>query len=175
MKSIVACVHIVIAIVMASCATVVRGTSDQVQFLSNPPGAIVTSIVDYPCGGPCPVQDREDGSAEPYISDNVRTPEVPGPSCITPCIAQVDRNKALIVTFKKDGYVPQRVKVRGKVSTGGAAGMAGNIVLGGAVGAVTDAATGAMLDHCPNPVTVQLQRVDKTGVQSADKISDPCV
>ena len=108
------------------------------------------------------------------MPDNIRTPEVPGPSPITSCLAQVDQNKAFIVTFTKAGYVPQRVKVRGKVSTGVAAGMAGNVVLGGAVGIVTDAAAGAMLDHCPNPVTVHLQPVGKPRGPSAAEIIDPC-
>jgi hypothetical protein len=176
MKFIVRWLYIVVASAVTSCATVTRGTTDQVQFISNPPGATVTSIVDYPCGGPCPVQDHDPGSTQAYIPDNVRTPEVPGPSCITPCLAQVDRNKVLIVTFTKAGYVPQRVKVRGKMNSGGAAGLAGNLIVGGAVGAVTDAATGATLDHCPNPVIVHLQPIGKSGgAPPAGKINDPCV
>jgi hypothetical protein len=39
----------------------------------------------------------------------------------------------------------------------GAAGFAGNVLLGGLVGMGVDAATGAALDHKPNPVIVTLQ------------------
>ena len=37
------------------------------------------------------------------------------------------------------------------MSGNGAAGMAGNILLGGFIEAIFDAATGATLDHYPNP------------------------
>ena len=162
------------ALALTGCATVTRGTSDQIQFNSDPTGALMTSVIDYPCGGPCPVRDEPIGSAKPYPRTDIKTPSVPGPSCITPCLAQVDRNKPLIVTFTKAGYRPLSIKVRTKVSQNGAAGFAGNIILGGAVGAVTDAATGAAMDHCPNPVNAHLVPIRKGDAPVADQINDPC-
>jgi hypothetical protein len=41
---------------------------------------------------------------------------------------------------------------------GGAAGLVGNVVVGGVVGMAADAATGAALKHVPNPVPVELVR-----------------
>jgi hypothetical protein len=165
---------LLLAIFTVGCATVVRGTSDQLQFLSDPPGAIVTSVIDYECGGPCPQRELSADDSTPYQRTDIKTPPVPGPSCITPCIAQVSRNKPLIVTFTKAGYRAQRLKVRTKLSGQGAAGAAGNILLGGAVGLATDTVTGAALDHCPNPVTVHLVPSGKTAAPMPDAIADPC-
>jgi hypothetical protein len=44
-----------------------------------------------------------------------------------------------------------------EVPGSGAAGFAGNLLLGGLVGIGVDAATGAAQDHKPNPVIVTLQ------------------
>ena len=135
---------------LAGCASVVRGTTEQVQFDSEPVGAEMRSIVDYPCGGPCPQRDPTPGQSGDYFLDDVRTPVVVGPACITPCSVQVARNEKLIVTFTKAGYEPETLKLDSKISGGGAAGVAGNVLLGGAVGLVVDAGTGAGLDHYPN-------------------------
>jgi hypothetical protein len=75
----------------------------------------------------------------------------------TPCTFEVARKAEFIVSFSKPGYEPQQVPVATKVAGAGAAGMAGNVLLGGIVGIGVDAATGATLEHYPNPVFVTLQ------------------
>ena len=100
-------------------------------------------------GGRCPMRDERIGSDTAYLNDGIRTPEVPGPACITPCTAQVARNQELIVTFTKEGYEPQTLKLSNHVAGGGVAGIAGNVIIGGAVGAVVDVGTGATMDHYP--------------------------
>jgi hypothetical protein len=113
---------------LGGCATVVRGTTDQVQVISEPSGAEArTSIGNY-CSS-------------------------------TPCTFEVARKTEFIVTISKEGYEPQDVPVKTQVSGAGGAGMAGNILLGGIVGIAADAATGATLDHYPNPVRVSLRPV----------------
>lgn len=77
----------------------------------------------------------------------------------TPCTFAVDRKAEFIVSFKKDGYKDQQVPVTTRVAGAGAAGFAGNILLGGVVGMGVDAATGATLEHVPNPVFVTLEPV----------------
>lgn len=74
----------------------------------------------------------------------------------TPCSLEVDRSDEFDVTFVKPGFRPEIVPVRTKVVGAGAAGMAGNILAGGLIGIGVDAATGAALDHTPNPVSVTL-------------------
>jgi hypothetical protein len=61
------------------------------------------------------------------------------------------------VTVNKEGYVPQIIPLTKEIPGTGAAGFAGNVLLGGLVGMGVDAATGAALDHKPNPVIVTLQ------------------
>ena len=149
------------ALALAGCASVARGTSEAVQFDSEPSGAEMRSVIDYPCGGPCSARDDRPQAAAPYI-ENERTPTIAGPACITPCTAQVARNQELIVTFTKTGYESQTVKLHTKLSGGGAAGVAGNALIGGGIGLVVDTGTGAALDHQPNPLKVILQPVAST-------------
>jgi hypothetical protein len=47
--------------------------------------------------------------------------------------------------------------VTNKVGGAGGAGMAGNVILGGLIGAGVDVATGAMLDLVPNPLVIKLE------------------
>ena len=78
--------------------------------------------------------------------------------CMTPCTLKVGRKDEFSVTIAKPGYAPQTVFVGTKLASAGAAGFAGNVLVGGVVGMGVDAATGATLEHFPNPVTVILQR-----------------
>jgi hypothetical protein len=74
-----------------------------------------------------------------------------GMTCTAPCTLKVPRNKDFTITASAPGYKTSTMKVGRKVSGGGAAGMAGNIVLGGIIGIAVDAGTGAAMDHTPNP------------------------
>jgi hypothetical protein len=78
-------------------------------------------------------------------------------SCVTPCVVQAKRNADITVTVNKEGYAPQIIPLTKEIPGAGAAGFAGNVLLGGLVGMGVDAATGAALDHKPNPVIVTLQ------------------
>jgi hypothetical protein len=82
-----------------------------------------------------------------------------GHVCTTPCTLQSQRKDEFTVTFSKPGYVAQDVPVTTRVAAGGAAGFAGNVVVGGLVGMGVDAATGSTLEHVPNPVAVTLEPV----------------
>jgi hypothetical protein len=76
---------------------------------------------------------------------------------VTPCVVQAKRSADIIVTINKEGYEPQVVPLTKEIPGTGAAGFAGNVLLGGVVGMGVDAVTGAALDHKPNPVIVTLQ------------------
>lgn len=82
-----------------------------------------------------------------------------GHECTTPCAITVSRKEDFSVTFTLAGYESQTVAVKSDLSAKGAVGMTGNVLIGGAVGIVADAASGATLDHKPNPVVVTLQRL----------------
>ncbi|KZL21473.1 hypothetical protein PsAD2_00768 [Pseudovibrio axinellae] len=79
-------------------------------------------------------------------------------SCVGPCVINVSRKKEFTLTASAPGYQTQVVDVETRVSGKGAAGMAGNILVGGIVGVGVDAVSGATLDHYPNPVTFNLKR-----------------
>lgn len=81
-----------------------------------------------------------------------------GHSCRTPCNLQVGRKDEFVATFTKPGYITEQVQVRTQIAGAGAAGVAGNILVGGVIGMGIDAASGAALEHCPNPVAVVLRR-----------------
>jgi len=82
-----------------------------------------------------------------------------GYTCTTPCTITVARKDEFSVVFSKEGYQDVTVPVTTEIAGAGAAGFAGNILLGGVVGMGADAATGAALNHVPNPVFAQLSPI----------------
>lgn len=110
---------------VGACGSITRGTTEKMAFLTEPPGAQMTTTKGYACPA-------------------------------TPCSLEVDRSDEFDVTFVKPGYRPQVIPVRTKIAGTGAAGFAGNILAGGVIGMGVDAATGAALDHTPNPVSATL-------------------
>jgi hypothetical protein len=120
MKKLIVCG--VAAVALSGCATVTRGTTNEVSFESTPSGATVLTSLQQ--------------------------------TCVTPCMLEVARNQSFTATFNLEGFEPQTVPVTTQVAGAGAAGMAGNLILGGVVGVVVDASTGAMNEHVPNPVIV---------------------
>ena len=113
------------ASMLAGCATVTRGLSDQVQINSDPPGATVQTSMSH--------------------------------QCMTPCTLNVQRKDEFNVVISKPGFEPQTVFVGTRVAGSGAAGFAGNVLVGGIVGMGVDAASGATLEHFPNPIAVALR------------------
>jgi len=115
-----------LGLTLAGCATVTRGTTDQVNVLSEPSGAQAISST----GLICPM---------------------------TPCTWEISSKIEFAVTVSKQGYQTQQVQVASQLAGAGAAGFAGNALLGGLIGMGVDASTGATLEHVPNPVIVTLQ------------------
>lgn len=114
--------------VVGGCVSVARGTTENISILSTPPGAEATvSGLDVPT------------------------------ACMTPCSVVVKRNADISVAFHKEGYAPQTVQLTKEIQSTGAAGFAGNVLIGGLVGMGVDAYTGAATDHKPNPVAVTLE------------------
>lgn len=88
---------------------------------------------------------------------NARVELSTGEKCdATPCSFRVKRKGALDVTVSKDGYKTTKYNVPTQVAGGGAAGVAGNVLVGGIIGLGVDAATGAALEHKPNPLQATL-------------------
>jgi PEGA domain len=115
------------AVALSGCATITRGTTDQIQIVSDPSGADVRTSLNQ--------------------------------QCVTPCTLQVARSDQFTVVFRKPGYEDQTINVTTKIAGTGAAGFAGNLLVGGIVGMGVDAATGATLEHVPSPVSAHLRPV----------------
>jgi hypothetical protein len=75
----------------------------------------------------------------------------------TPCAIKMKRKSEFTATLTKKGYKPATVQVSHKTAGAGAAGVAGNVLLGGVIGLGVDMYTGASQDLVPNPVTVTLE------------------
>jgi hypothetical protein len=110
------------------CASVTRGTTENISIATTPAGATADiSGLDIPT------------------------------ACVTPCVVQAKRNADITVTINKEGFEPQIIALTKEIPGSGAAGFAGNLLAGGLIGMGVDAATGAAQDHKPNPVIVTLQ------------------
>ena len=79
-----------------------------------------------------------------------------GMQCTTPCGLLAKRRGDLVVTVEKAGYVSVQATLRSTIDRAGAAGMAGNVVMG-VVAAGVDMASGALYSHHPNPLVVELE------------------
>lgn len=121
---------ILLALSCAGCASATRGWSEQITITSTPSGAEAT------------LQGSETAAV-----------------CTTPCVVQVKRHEEITVTIKKDGFEPQIVPLSKEVAGTGAAGFAGNLLLGGVVGMVVDGVSCAACDHKPNPIIVTLHPI----------------
>lgn len=79
-----------------------------------------------------------------------------GETCTTPCAVEKRRKHGFDVEIEREGYEPVATRVLPQVSGAGATGMAGNVLIGGVVGLIVDASTGAAKDLSPNPLAVTL-------------------
>jgi hypothetical protein len=91
----------------------------------------------------------------------------------TPCAIKMPRKSEFTATIKKEGYKPASVSVTNKVAGAGGAAMAGNVLVGGLIGAGVDAASGAMLDLTPNPVSIKLEKAETTEAREAPVATTP--
>jgi hypothetical protein len=123
---------VALCVALCGCASATRGTTEQISITSTPPGA----------------QADVKGLENPTV-------------CVTPCVVQVKRNADVTVNLTKEGYEPAVVPLTKEVAGSGAAGFAGNVLVGGLVGMGVDAATGAAMDHKPNPVVVTMQPIGR--------------
>ncbi len=83
-----------------------------------------------------------------------------GEKGVTPAtFVEKRRRDNFTVTVSKPGYVSETVTVESKAGGTGGTAMAGNILLGGAIGMGVDAGTGAYDSLYPNPVSVKLEPV----------------
>ena len=168
-----------IALATAGCATVFRGTNDEIEVTTEPPGAMVSTTLETPKSE----RDRRWGRAAAPVYAGCAS---------TPCSFKAPRRSRFLLKIEKEGFEPVEIGVTGKLgkaaltanlaATAGAsaassaalsglvsgvtAGLATGAGAGAAVGATTagvgvafigvDAATGAYLSLNPNPIHIVL-------------------
>lgn len=126
-------------VMLSGCATITRGSTQAFVVETSPSGAKVTTSLGQTCDA-------------------------------TPCtFAKVERDSNFTVTISKPGYRTTTHTVTHQTAGSGAAGMAGNVLLGGIIGGVVDANSGATQDLVPNPlrVTLELETVAAAPVAEA--------
>lgn len=100
------------------------------------------------------------GSSEAFVVESTPTGAdvrlSSGEICKTPCTLKKKRKDNFVVFINRDGYEPVEVSIISETAGAGAAGMAGNVLVGGIIGLGVDAATGATKKLTPNPVRVTL-------------------
>jgi hypothetical protein len=75
----------------------------------------------------------------------------------TPCTFKMQRKSEFDVTITKPGYKTVTTRVTHQTAGAGAAGMAGNVLVGGIIGIGVDAVSGATQELKPNPLTIKLE------------------
>ncbi|MEH6694055.1 MAG: translation initiation factor 2 [Hyphomonas sp.] len=127
-----------LAIAVSGCATVTRGTTEAFLVETEPSGANVSTSLGLSC-----------------------TP--------TPCaIPKVKREAEFSVTIEKEGYKTTIHNITHQMSGGGGAGMAGNVILGGGIGAILDANNGSTQELVPNPLKVTLEKLPEASDATAE-------
>ena len=131
-----------VAILSSGCATATRGTSEAMVVETKPIGATVT------------ISNEHMGA---------------GIVCQTPCSVEMPRKRGFSVKVEKVGYETIETKVITRVEGAGSAGMAGNVLLGGVIGAGVDAMTGAMKGFAPNPLVLELVPLEEEMMEVTDE------
>ena len=153
------------AFLAQGCATATRGTSEVLVVKSNPSGASVSIIryTEY-----IEWEDDQNATEEQPLTSSTKDPsdKIPGKfysdekfgeiKGTTPTSFKLVRRGKYVVKIKKDGFETSIVDVNTQVCDAGSAGLAGNVCLGGCLGATVDVASGAMNELVPNPVDVAL-------------------
>ena len=80
-----------------------------------------------------------------------------GLGCLTPCTLTLPRRPGFVVSVSKEGYKMVTTSIVSQIANAGGAALAGNLVLGGIIGAGVDSGTGAMNELVPNPLHLVLE------------------
>lgn len=150
------------------CASITRGTSDALVVNSEPSQAIVKVFRTNGDFTKSELSKNNVGS-EAVASAEKADADAPRAylTAKTPASFQLARKGEYKLIISKSGYQEAEVVIGNRVSSAGGAGMAGNVLLGGLIGAGVDASTGAMKDLTPNPVQISLT-ADEEAVATAE-------
>jgi hypothetical protein len=121
---------LVSGIFLSSCASIIHGSNQTVDFTSQPSGATIT------------IDGRKIG-VTPKSIPLKRKGRLPG---------EVSGKKEYQVKIEMDGYYPYEIKIKREVDGW----FFGNLIFGGLLGIIIDAGTGNMYKLSPNQVVAQM-------------------
>ena len=89
--------------------------------------------------------------------NNVEIKTSHGYFCTAPCALKLPKKESFTVKAEKKGYCSRVYNVVSTVGGSGGAALAGNVLVGGLIGAGVDTMTGAAKELAPNPLNVKLE------------------
>lgn len=133
----------VVALTLAStgCATIINGSRQTVDFSSQPTGAKVY------------INGQEYGNTPTSVKLK-RNANMPG---------QVAGQKQYDVKIELEGYHPYELKVKREFNGW----FIGNILIGGLIGVIVDAATGSMYKLSPDQVVAQMSQQSASNLKNS--------
>lgn len=148
------------AMAFVGCASVTRGTNDSLGVRTNPPGARVEVLRTNRTLTDAEIKNNMSaGEAKAILGK--KDAEFYGPLIsTTPASFKLKRKGKYSLLITKPGYEPVVVDVDYKIAGGGAAGMAGDVLVGGLIGVAVDAGTGATLSLTPNSIDIKLKELN---------------
>tara|TARA_B100000497_G_scaffold95428_1_gene107035 strand:+ start:530 stop:916 length:387 start_codon:yes stop_codon:yes gene_type:complete len=90
--------------------------------------------------------------------NNVEIMTSHGYFCNAPCALKLPKKESFTVTASKKGYCSRVYTVVSTMGGSGGAAMAGNVLVGGLIGAGVDTMTGAAKRLEPNPLNIELEK-----------------
>ncbi len=131
---------VVALLLVSGCASITRGSTNEVSFTSIPEGASVETSI--------------------------------GQSCTTPCTMIFERRDEFVATFTLDDETRTINVISDIAANGVGAVVGGNLLFGGPIGAGIDVATGAGLDHFPDPVHADFNKPQDQQIQGPDSVKE---
>ena len=125
---------------VSGCASITRGSTNEVAFSSAPEGVEVETST--------------------------------GQSCTTPCTMIFPRRGDFTATFTNADETRTIQVVSDIAAAGVGAAVGGNLLFGGPIGAGIDVATGAGLDHFPDPVHADFSKPQSEQIQGIEALKE---
>ncbi|MEE9362360.1 MAG: PEGA domain-containing protein [Cellulophaga sp.] len=133
---------LLVTLIFTSCASIIHGTTQMVDFNSQPSGAIIT------------IDGKEYGKTPQSISLR-RKGRIKGDK---------SKKKEYAVKISLEGYYPYEIKIKREMDGW----FLGNVLFGGIIGIIIDASNGAMYKLTPDQIIAQMNNNSTTMIESND-------
>ena len=150
-----------ILILVSSCASITRGSTEALEVKTNPPGADIYVTRTNSALTKAEIEKNMTASEASEILATQKGSFYGPLKGKSPAVFTLKREGEFKIVIIKEGYETVELKVTHESSGAGSVGLAGNIILGGAIGMIIDSNTGATQNLVPNPVEVNLEKKEE--------------